>query len=74
MSCGLYVSELVNQFTAEHQEHLEIFQLVIETLERLPKAENKDLLLRYLNCTCWKTPATAPNCVNVSPATSSWNR
>jgi DNA repair protein RecO (recombination protein O) len=47
MSCGLYMSELVNQFTAEHQEHLEIFQLVIETLERLPKAENKDLLLRY---------------------------
>ena len=47
MSCGLYISELVNQFTAEHQEHYEVFQLVIETLERLPKAENKDLLLRY---------------------------
>jgi DNA repair protein RecO (recombination protein O) len=47
MSCGLYISELVNQFTAEHQEHYEIFQLVIETLGRLPGAENKDLLLRY---------------------------
>jgi len=47
MSCGLYISELVNQFTAEHQEHYEVFQLVIETLGQLTQAENKDLLLRY---------------------------
>jgi len=47
MSYGLYIVELVNQFTPEHQEHYEIFQLLLETLERLPKAENKELLLRY---------------------------
>jgi DNA repair protein RecO (recombination protein O) len=47
MSYGLYVSELVNQFTAEHQEHHDIFKLMLETLEQLPKAENKELLLRY---------------------------
>ncbi len=47
MSCGLYIAELVNQFTAEHQEHNDIFQLMLETLEKLPKAENKELLMRY---------------------------
>jgi DNA repair protein RecO (recombination protein O) len=47
MSCGLYISELVNQFTAEHQEHEDIFKLTLETLESLPAAENKDLLMRY---------------------------
>lgn len=47
MSYGLYISELVNQFTAEHQEHQDIFQLMLETLERLPTAENKELLMRY---------------------------
>jgi DNA repair protein RecO (recombination protein O) len=47
MSYGLYIAELVNQFTAEHQEHEDIFKLTLATLERLPKAENKELLLRY---------------------------
>jgi DNA repair protein RecO (recombination protein O) len=47
MSYGLYLSELVNQFTAEHQEHDDIFKLLLETLRDLPAAENKDLLLRY---------------------------
>jgi DNA repair protein RecO (recombination protein O) len=46
MSYGLYISELVNQFTAEHQEHDDIFQLMLETFEQLPGAENKELLLR----------------------------
>ncbi len=47
MSYGLYVAELVNQFTPEHQENREIFQLMLQTLERLHPAENKDLLLRF---------------------------
>ncbi|MDD5338786.1 MAG: DNA repair protein RecO [Dehalococcoidales bacterium] len=46
-SCGLYVSELVHQFTAEHQEHYELFQLLQETLERLTQEDNKELALRY---------------------------
>jgi DNA repair protein RecO (recombination protein O) len=46
-SCGLYVIELVNQFTAEHQENFALFQLTLETLERLTEENNKELVLRY---------------------------
>jgi DNA repair protein RecO (recombination protein O) len=46
-SCGLYVAELVHQFTAEHQENYSLFQLMLETLDRLCQAENKELVLRY---------------------------
>ena len=46
-SCGLYVAELVNQFTADHQEHRALFYLILETLERLCAENNHDLVLRY---------------------------
>ena len=46
-SCGLYIAELVHQFTAEHQENFGLFQLMLETLARLCEAENKELVLRY---------------------------
>jgi DNA repair protein RecO (recombination protein O) len=46
-SCGLYVAELINQFTAEHQENFPLFQLTLETLNRLCQADNKELVLRY---------------------------
>jgi DNA repair protein RecO (recombination protein O) len=46
-SCGLYVAELVHQFTAEHQENLPLFLLTLETLERLCREENKELVLRW---------------------------
>ncbi|MBN1176601.1 MAG: DNA repair protein RecO [Dehalococcoidales bacterium] len=46
-SCGLYVVELVNQFTAEHQENLSLFQLTLDTLNRLCGENNKELILRY---------------------------
>jgi DNA repair protein RecO (recombination protein O) len=46
-SCGLYIVELVNQFTAEHQENFALFQLTLETLERLVEENNKELVLRY---------------------------
>ena len=46
-SCGLYIAELVNQFTAEHQEHRDLFYLILETLERLCKENNRDFVLRY---------------------------
>ncbi len=45
-SCGLYIAELVNQFTAEHQENLAIFQLTLATLHRLVDEANKELVLR----------------------------
>jgi DNA repair protein RecO (recombination protein O) len=46
-SCGLYVAELVHQFTAEHQENFAIFQLVLESLNRLCQIDNKEMVLRY---------------------------
>jgi DNA repair protein RecO (recombination protein O) len=47
-SCGLYVAELVHQFTAEHQENYLLFRLMVETLERLcGEANNKESVLRY---------------------------
>src|SRR4030042_2209110 len=46
-SCGLYVSELVHQFTAEHQENFTLFQLMLDTLNRLCQENNKEIVLRY---------------------------
>ena len=45
-SYALYVIELVNQFTVERVENYALFQLVLETLDRLCQANNKDLVLR----------------------------
>ncbi len=45
-SYGLYVIELVNQFTAEHIENHALLQLVLETLERLCGTNDKELALR----------------------------
>ena len=46
-SCALYVTELVNQFTAEHLENFSLFQLTLDTLNRLCQTNNKELILRY---------------------------
>jgi DNA repair protein RecO (recombination protein O) len=46
-SCGLYVAELVNQFTPEHQENEPLFQLMLDTLQRLCQQNNRELTLRY---------------------------
>jgi DNA repair protein RecO (recombination protein O) len=46
-SCGLYVAELVHQFTAEHQENFSLFRLTLDTLNRLCGENNKELILRY---------------------------
>ncbi len=46
-SCGLYATELVDQFTAEHIENYPLFQLLLETLHQLCQAGNNELALRY---------------------------
>ncbi len=46
-SCALYVTELVNQFTADHIENSPLFQLMLETMEQLCQVGNKELTLRY---------------------------
>jgi len=46
-SCALYVTELVNQFTPDYVENYPLFQLLLETMEHLCQASNKELTLRY---------------------------
>jgi len=46
-SCGLYATELINQFTPERIENYPLFRLLLETLEHLCQDENKELVLRY---------------------------
>ncbi len=46
-SYALYVTELVNQFTADHIENYPLFQLLLETMGRLCQTSNKELVLRY---------------------------
>ena len=46
-SYALYVTELVNQFTADHIENYPLFQLLLETMERLYQTSNKELALHY---------------------------
>ncbi|MBA7525587.1 DNA repair protein RecO [subsurface metagenome] len=46
-SCALYVTELINQFTADHVEDEPLFQLVLETMHRLCQTGNVELLLHY---------------------------
>ena len=46
-SCALYAIELINQFTADHVENYPLFQLLLETMERLCQTDDKELVLRY---------------------------
>jgi DNA repair protein RecO (recombination protein O) len=46
-SCGLYVAELVNQFSAEREENRAVFDLLLATLERLGAGGDAELVLRY---------------------------
>ncbi len=46
-SCGLYLAELIHQFTAEYEENLPLYHLMLETLEQLSGEDNKELVLRY---------------------------
>ena len=46
-SCALYVTELINQFAAEHVENYPLFQLLLEIMRHLCWADDNDLVLRY---------------------------
>ncbi len=46
-SCALYVTELVNQFTADHIENEGLFRLLLETLKQLCQPGDQELTLRY---------------------------
>ncbi|MFC1966607.1 DNA repair protein RecO [Chloroflexota bacterium] len=46
-SYALYVTELVNQFTADHVENHPLFRSLLETLEQLCQTSKSELVLRY---------------------------
>jgi DNA repair protein RecO (recombination protein O) len=46
-SCALYATELVDQFTADNVENRPLFQLLLETMERLCRGGDNELALRY---------------------------
>ncbi len=46
-SYGLYISELVNQFAEERIEDRHLFQLLLETMQRLANSNNHEITLRY---------------------------
>jgi len=46
-SCALYVTELVEQFTADQVESLPLFQLLLETMHRLCQGGDWEPALRY---------------------------
>ena len=46
-SYGLYVAELINQFTAERDKNPAVFELLLEILRRLSQAEDIEMNLRF---------------------------
>jgi len=46
-SYALYATELVNQFGAENLENQPLFELLLQTLQRLQLGGNSELVLRY---------------------------
>jgi DNA repair protein RecO (recombination protein O) len=46
-SLALYATELVNQFTADQDKNLPLFDLLLGTLEQLCQTGNRELVLRY---------------------------
>lgn len=46
-SCALYLTELTDQFTAEHAENYSVYRLLLNTLRWLGEARDEELLLRY---------------------------
>jgi DNA repair protein RecO (recombination protein O) len=44
---ALYVAELVDRFTPERQENVQVFRLLLETLRRLATEDRLDITLRF---------------------------
>jgi DNA repair protein RecO (recombination protein O) len=66
-SCGLYIAELVHQFTAEHQENNDLFRLMLDTLNQLGTDSNKELILRHFEIHLLESTGYRPQlreCVN----------
>jgi len=46
-SCGLYILELIDSFTVENNGNRPLFDLLLDTLQRLCQADNSETVLRY---------------------------
>jgi DNA repair protein RecO (recombination protein O) len=46
-ACGLYITELAEQFTIEEQENRLLFDLLRDTLQRLCETGNRDMVLHH---------------------------
>jgi len=46
-SSALYATELVDQFSADDMENQPLFQLLLDTMQRLSQGDNNELTLRY---------------------------
>jgi DNA repair protein RecO (recombination protein O) len=69
-SYALYAIELVNQFTADHIENQRLFQLLLDTLERLCQGDNSELVLRYFELHLVGEVGYRPG--SALPATNRW--
>jgi len=47
MACGFYLLELVDSFTVENSENPPLFDLLLDTLHRLCRADSSEIVLRY---------------------------
>jgi DNA repair protein RecO (recombination protein O) len=47
MSCGFYLSELVDSFTEENVEDRELFELLLDTLRRLTETGDGERMVRF---------------------------
>jgi DNA repair protein RecO (recombination protein O) len=47
ISSGMYISELVDSFTAEHIENRRLFDLLLDTLNQLSQPKDSETVLRY---------------------------
>jgi len=54
-----YCLELVDRFTTEEQENRGLFQLLVETLNRIEAGINPFTVVRFSRSNCWIWQATA---------------
>ncbi len=60
-SCAFYAVELVNRFTAEHQENARLFELLQTKLLELCESASTDILLRHFEVTLLHLVGYQPN-------------
>ncbi|MBI2957509.1 MAG: DNA repair protein RecO [Chloroflexi bacterium] len=60
-SCAFYVAELVSRFTVEHQENVDLFDILLGTMVELCETRKSDLLLRRFEMQLLQCMGYRPN-------------